>query len=129
MNKKLIGSYKGKIVNKYLPKVYDGYQFADEEKIDIIGLDAKINDKVIKLIKPRYSKYADLLVDDEVIVNKYKLIEPYEDHIKSIKEYINNYYSEKTEEEKEKIFEKNYLSKEEFNKKPRALIDYEIVFE
>lgn len=129
MNKKLIDTYNGKIVNKYLPEVFDGYQFKDEEETEIIGIDVNIGDKIIKLIKSRYSNYANLLVGDEVLINEYQLIEPYENHINSIKKYIDNHYSFKTKEERIKMFEQVFVTEEDFNKNPKALIDYEIIFE
>ena len=127
MIKKLIGSYKGVVVNKYLPTVFDGYQDLPEELIQIIGIDVKVNDKIIKLIKPRYSEYSNLFVADKVNINEYKLIGNYEEFLASLKEYINNYFSSKSKEYKDKIFNKYFITEEEYNKNPQALIDYEIM--
>ena len=126
MNKTLKESLNGEVVKKYLPNIYKDGQFLYEEDIDIIVVLVNCNDKIIKLVKPRESAYSRLFVKDKVVLNKYLITGTYEDYIKNIKKYIYNYNSDNPN--KEKIFEKNKISKEEFDKKPLGIIDYEIDF-
>ena len=60
MIKRLINTYKGTIVNKFLPDILENGQYLEEENIDIIGLEIQLPNKKIKIIKDRDSKYSDL---------------------------------------------------------------------
>ncbi len=126
MNKILKEKLNGIVVKKYVPNVYENGQYIDEEKIDIIELEIKCADKIIKLVKPRESDYSRLFVNDSVVLDKYLISGNYEEYIEILRQYIYNYNS--ANPDKENIFNRYNIAKEEFNKKPLGIIDYEINF-
>lgn len=128
MTKKLINTYKGTIINKFLPEILENGQYLDEENIDIIGLEIKLPNNKIKIIKDRDSDYADLFVKDNVIVNEFACQYDYQGYLNALRDIIDDYYSAYSEDKRKLIFNKFYVTKEEYEKKPKAIINYEIVF-
>lgn len=126
MNKKLLKTHAGIVTDKFLPDVLKNGEYLNEEKIHIIGLKIKIDDKEIKIIKDRNSKYSDLFVNDKVIINKYGYLYDYPNFLKELKKEIDKLYSAYSEEKRKKLFDKLYISEEEYKVKPRYIIRYEI---
>lgn len=129
MNKILLEKLNGIIVDKYLPEVFEDGQYLEEENVHYIVLKIKIGDKIIKLVKDRDSYYSDLFVDDKVILNKYAIKCNYQSYIENLRNEINKLCLNHDDDVKKLYYRKSYISEEEFNKKPRVLIDYEIMFE
>ncbi len=127
MSKVLKETLNGVVIKKYVPNVYENGQYIDEEKIDIITIEVKCGNNVIRLVKPRDSKYSQLFVNDEVTLNKYLIAGDYDTYVNNIEEYIYNYNSANAD--KGAIFDKCVITKEEFDKRPVGIIDYEINFE
>ena len=129
MNKILLEKLDGVVVDKYLPEVFENGQYLEEENIHYIGLKVKINNRIIKIIKDRNSQYSDLFVDDMVHINKYAIKCNYQEYIDNLKTEINKLCLNYDEDVKKLYYRKAYISEEEFNRKPKVLINYEIVFE
>ena len=129
MNKILLEKLDGIIIDKYLPEVFEDGQYLEEENVHYIVLKIKIGDKIIKLVKDRNSYYSDLFVDDKVTLNKYAIKCNYQNYIENLRNEINKLCLNYDEDVKKLYYRKSYVSEEKFNKKPRVLIDYEIVFE
>lgn len=129
MNKILLEKLNGIIVDKYLPEVFEDGQYLEEENVHYIVLKIKVGDIIIKLVKDRNSYYSDLFVDDKVILNKYAIKCNYQDYIENLRNEINKLCLNYDDDVKKIYYRKSYISEEEFNKKPRVLIDYEIIFE
>lgn len=129
MNKILLEKLNGIIVDKYLPEVFEDGQYLEEENVHYIVLKIKVGDIIIKLVKDRNSYYSDLFVDDKVILNKYAIKYNYQDYIENLRNEINKLCLNYDDDVKKIYYRKSYISEEEFNKKPRVLIDYEIIFE
>ena len=129
MNKILLEKLDGIIIDKYLPEVFEDGQYLEEENVHYIGLKIKVGDKIIKLVKDRNSYYSDLFVDDKVTLNKYAIKYNYQDYIENLRNEINKLCLNYDDAVKKIYYRKSYISEEEFNKKPRVLIDYEIMFE
>ena len=125
MEKILIEEKKGIISQIFLPNVYRKYGFIDEEEVDKIALRVETNIESLVVIKDR-EKYADYFVKDKVILSKYILILPYEEYLKKVKEEVETYYSNKTEEERESIYQKYACTQKEFLENPRKIMQYEL---
>ena len=129
MNKILLSEMSGTVTNIFVPNVYDKYGFIDEGIVDIIAIEIKTKEGLIKLIKPMDSKYSSLFVDDNVNIRKYSLEYDYDTYLTELRKVINNYYSEHKEDYRNLIYRKYHCTFEEFKQKPRKIIDYEVVFD
>lgn len=129
MIKRLINTYKGTIVNKFLPDILENGQYLEEENIDIIGLEIQLPNKKIKIIKDRDSKYSDLFVNDKVIVNEYACQYDYQGYLNELRAIIDNSYSTYPESKRKVLYDKFYMTKEDYEKTPKSIIIYEIDFD
>ena len=104
--KYLVSTISGKIINLFIPNVYDDELkgFIEDDEVEYIGIEYRNNNnetrKIIKKIDNNYKKM-----------------------------YVDLYNLDLTIEEKEKKFNDMVVSEEEFNIHPRYIIDYELIKE
>ena len=124
--KKLIAIEKGIVEEIKVPNILNYDYYLPDELVDKLVFKVRVNDKSIILTGNR-EKFSDLYVGDEVSVNKYSLSGNYSEYLDNIKKIIDITYLDKNKDFKEKELKKYLLDKEEYNKKPREIIEYELV--
>lgn len=124
--KKLIAIEKGIVEEIKVPNILNYDYYLPDELVDKLVFKVRVNDKSIILTGNR-EKFSDLYVGDEVSVNKYSLRGNYSEYLDNIKKIIDITYLDKNKDFKEKELKKYLLDKEEYNKKPREIIEYELV--
>ena len=124
--KELISVEKGMIEEVKVPNILKEDYFLPDEFINTLVFNVRVNDKNIILIGDR-NKYSDIYVGDEVSVNKYRVKGSYEEYLDNIRKIIDMTYLDQNKDFKEKEFEKYFVNEEEYNKKPREIIEYELV--
>ena len=124
--KKLIAIEKGIVEEIKVPNILNYDYYLPDELVDKLVFKVRVNDKSIILTGNR-EKFSDLYVGDEVSVNKYSLSGNYSEYLDNIKKIIDITYLDKNKDFKEKELKKYFLDKEEYNKKPREIIEYELV--
>lgn len=128
MKRVLLQEMTGTVINVYIPEVYKGNILIDSDNVDVIAVEIETREGIIKLIKPRDSKYSSLLEGNAVNIKKYSLEYDYETYLTEIKRNIDNYYSSHKEDYKNLLYKNYFCSLEEFREHPRKIIDYEISF-
>ena len=124
--KELISVEKGIIEEVKVPNILKEDYFLPDEFINILVFNVRVNDKNIILTGNR-NKYNDIFVGDEVSINKNKIKGNYTEYLDNIRKIIDMMYLDKNKDFKEKEFEKYFVNEEEYNKKPREIIEYELV--
>jgi len=126
MNKKLLEQTEGKIKKIYIPDVYKNRCILPEDYVDLICLEVEINDKIVKLLEPRYSMASSLFVGDKVKVNKYSCGHSYEEFNKYLLEYIDKMFCDVDDNKKKQIYDKYKVTLEEYNNNPQVIIQYSL---
>ncbi len=126
MKKDLIDKTKGKVTRIFIPDIYDNGDYLPEENVEFIGLVVRVDDKDMKIIKPRYSEFANVFVGDTVNVNKYAVSYNYDEYITKLKEEIDLYYSHLSEEKKNEFFNKYCFTREVYGSGYKRITEYDV---
>lgn len=126
MNKILVEKINGIIKNIYIPEVIEDNLPISEDYVDKICFEIETEKGMIRTLENRYSKAANLFVGNKVSIMKNAMECNYNEFKDLLNEYINLNYKDYSQQDKQKIFEQNCFTEEEFNNNPRRIVKYNI---
>ena len=70
MKRVLLQEMTGTVINVYIPEVYKGNILIDSDNVDVLAVEIETREGIIKLIKPKDSKYSSLLEGNAVNIKE-----------------------------------------------------------